>query len=256
MAQRLVDWLWFGNVWVSLAAAALCLASGRALGVAVPAPVAALSFCGTFSVYTIDRLRDLARDRETSPLRTAFVQARRGPLGVAAALSLAAAAGLGVALGPPVVLVCAAVLALGLLHRRLKRFALAKPVYLTLSWTAVAVGLPLAAAQGARSAVGGAGPGAVALVVAGTVLANVILSNLRDGEGLAVRLGRRRALALACVPLAAAAAVAALGPPALRALAWLPATTALAVALFRPGERYGMGVVDGALLLGALLALA
>jgi hypothetical protein len=41
-----------------------------------------------------------------------------------------------------------------------------------------------------------------------------------------------------------------------RPLAALPIAMGVALLGFRPSERYGAGVVDGALLVGALLALA
>ena len=74
--------------------------------------------------------------------------------------------------------------AFGFAHRRLKRWLVAKPLYLTLAWTAVAVALPAAHDPAARHV------GWAAAVVATAVLANVALSNLRDAEGLAGRHGR------------------------------------------------------------------
>jgi hypothetical protein len=92
-------------------------------------------------------------------------------------------------------------------------------------------------------------------VVGAAVLANVVLSNLRDREALAGRLGARRALPLAAAIALAGFAAALLAPPAVRPLAALPLAMAAAALRFRPSERYGALVVDGALLAGALVAL-
>src|SRR5205809_859503 len=97
----------------------------------------------------------------------------------AAAAALVAACSRGMGVEPAL---------LGLFHRRLKRWTPAKPVYLSCAWTAVAVALPAAHDPAARHAAWAAG------VVAPTILANVALSNLRDGEGFAGRFGRARTL--------------------------------------------------------------
>ena len=47
----------------------------------------------------------------------------------------------------------------------------------------------------------------------------------------------------------------ALAPPPVRALAAVPAATLASLLRFRPSERYGLIVVDGALLAGALVAI-
>jgi hypothetical protein len=83
-----------------------------------------------------------------------------------------------------------------------------------------------------------------------------VLSNLRDREALAGRLGANRALPLAGASALAGLAAALLGPAPVRPLAALPLAMAAAVLGFRPTERYGALCVDGALLAGALLALA
>ena len=117
-------------------------------------------------------------------------------------------------------------------------------------WTAVPVGLPAAADPAAQHL------GWVAAIVGATVLANVFLSNLRDREGLAARFGAKRTRRNAGIVLLAGLAAALLGPAAVRPLAALPVTMGAALLGFRPTERYGALYVDGALLLGALLALA
>ena len=93
-------------------------------------------------------------------------------------------------------------------------------------------------------------------MVGATVLANVALSNLRDGEGLAARLGQRRTLGVTTAILVAGGVGALLAPAPVRPLAALPVAMGVALIGFRPTERYGAGVVDGALGVGALVALA
>ena len=255
---RALDTFAFSSALVACAAAALTAAASRALGVAPEPAVLALAFCGTVVVYCVDRVRDLTRDAHTAPLRSAFVAAHRRPLLAAAALCACGALAAGVLAGARVIAVAGAVAAFGFAHRRLKRFVWVKPVYLTGSWTAVTVGMPAAAA----SAPSGSGNGRLDLarlaftlaIVSSSVQANVILSNLRDAEGIAGRLGAPRARGLAAAFCAGAIALALLGPSTVRALAALPLAMTCAVAAFRPGERYGSLVVDGALLLGGALA--
>ncbi len=254
-ALRAADAFAFSSALVACAAAALAAAAARALGTPPAPAVLALAFCGTVVVYCLDRVRDLARDVHTSPLRSAFVATwRRALLAAAAACAMGALAA-GVAAGARALAVAAGVAAFGLAHRRLKRFAWAKPLYLTGSWTAVAVGLPAAAAS-ARAPLDLARLGFALAIVSATVQANVILSNLRDAEGIAGRLGALRARTLAAAFCAAALAFAAWAPPEARALAALPLAMSAAVATFRSGERYGALAVDGALLVGALAAAA
>jgi hypothetical protein len=69
-------------------------------------------------------------------------------------------------------------------------------------------------------------------------------------------LGARRTRAVAGAILATGLGGALLGPAPVRPLAALPLAMALALAFYRPGERYGGLAVDGALLVGALAALA
>lgn len=249
--MRWIEGLAFSSLWVAAAAAALCAAAGRALGAPPDAALLGLAASGTLVVYGVDRLRDVERDRHTSPRRTGFVERWRPQLVALTALSAVAAASLAWRGGCEVLAVLAPVALLGLFHRRLKRFAWWKPFYVSGAWTAVAVGLPAAAADGAL-----AHPGWVAGVVAATVLANVIASNVRDDEAPSARFGPG-------VPLALARAIAllslflALNAPAPAApLALLPLATVAALAAFHPSELYGLLAVDGALLLGALASLA
>ena len=247
---RAFDALAFSSALVAAVAAALTAASAQAMGLSASPALLALAACGALVVYCVDRVRDADRDRAASPLRTRFVEAHRGALlalcGLAAGGALATAAHV----RGRVLLLAAVVAGFGFAHRRLKRLAWAKPVYLTGAWTAVAVGFP--AADGDAAAHVGWTLGAVAL----TLQANIALSNLRDAEALAAQLGGQRVLAIASLLLAGAGALALLGPPGVRPLACLPLALAPAVAAFRPGERFGAWAVDGALLAGSAAALA
>ena len=240
-------WVW-SSCWVATAAVALVGASSLAMGLEVSSAVAALAASGTLVVYTVDRLRDMERDRSTAPERSAFIERHQGVLRLQAGMALLVAAVSAAAAGPRVVALAGGVAVLGLFHRRLKGFAWAKPAYLTLAWTAVCVGLPAAHAGGARHLL------PVIAIVGLTVQANVALSNLKDDEALAARLGQRRVLGIATGLLALAGLCAALGPAETRPLLALPAAALPTVIWFRPTERFGGGIVDGALALGGGLA--
>ncbi len=246
--RSLVDAIAWSSAWVAAAAATLTGAAFLALGARPDPWVVTLAVTGTLVVYSIDRLRDLKRDRATAPERTAFIERFRSALMfqifAAAAFALLA----GWVAGPRVLAVAGAVAVLGLAHRRLKRFAWAKPAYLTGAWTAVCAGMPAASIGSAT------GLFPVALAIGATVQANVALSNLQDHEALAARLGRRRVLGLALLLLAVAAAAAWSGGAATRPLLALPVVSLPVVALFRPSERYGAIFVDGALVLGGAIA--
>ncbi len=249
MALAALDALLWSSLWLAAAAAAMTAAGSEALGVAPAPALLGLAFGGTLVVYVVDRLRDLERDRVSAPARAAFVARHRALLLALASGGGALAAGCALTLRPRALLITALVAALGLAHRRLKHHLLVKPAYLTFAWTAVPVGLPAAEDPGAQHVA------PAAFVVGAAVLANVALSNLRDGEGFAARLGRRRTFAVTAVVLLGGFAGALLAPAPVRPLAALPLAMGVALLGFRPSERYGAGVVDGALLVGALVAL-
>jgi hypothetical protein len=242
--RSVVDALAFSGVWVALAAATLTAAAGAALGRPASDAVIVLAFAGTLAVYTLDRL---------APARTAFVVRHRAALTTAGLVAGAVAALAGLDAGRAAATVAVVVLVLGMLHRRLKRVLLLKPAYLTASWVAVTVGLPALSAAAPPAA---ARLAWVVAVVALPVLANAIASNVRDGEGTATVIGVTRALAVAQAAAWAGVVVGALAPPPVRPLAAVPLVTAVALAGFRHGERYGLVIIDGALVVGALAALA
>jgi 4-hydroxybenzoate polyprenyltransferase len=247
---RAFDALAFSSALVAAIAAGLVAASARVMAIRPSPALLALAACGACLVYCVDRLRDAPRDRLNSPLRTRFVERHRSALLVLSGTAAAGALASAVHVSGRVLVLAAAVAAFGFAHRRLKHIPWAKPVYLTGAWTAVAVGFPAADAPAAAHL------GWTLPVVALTLQANIALSNLRDAEALAGRLGRPRVLGLAWLLLAAAAALAWLGPPGVRPLVWLPLALVPAVAAFQDGERFGAWAVDGALLAGSAAALA
>jgi len=239
----------FSSVWVAAAAAALVAASSRSIGTAIDPFTVGLAFCGTLVVYNVDRLRDIARDSHTAPHRTRFVKSHEGSLRTLTALGAATAFVLAVGAGREVIVLLLPVLAAGLLHRRLKRFAFAKPVYVTCAWLAVVVGLPWTRSPHAEHV------GWTLTVLGAAVLANAIASNVRDQEAGAARIGARAALGVAR-GLAGVAVILALAAPApVRILTPVPVATLLVLLAFQQEERYGLVVVDGALMAGAALAL-
>jgi len=248
MLKRAADALLFSSLWVSLAAAALTAAAARTQGVA-PVRVAALAGCATLVVYLIDRLRDLERDFQTAPERSAFVSSHRTLLIGAAVLATCGALGLTATLPWQALLAPVAAAPVAFFHRRLKRLDLAKAAYVTTAWVAVTVGLP-AGLGGARHTLW------VAAAIGLAVFANAIASNVRDDEAAAARFGTRRVLRVAYASAAGAAALPLLGPEPVRPLAAIGLLTGLALLGFRPSERYGLGAVDGALVVGGLVALA
>jgi hypothetical protein len=251
---RGLDALAASSVWVAFAAAALCTAAAEAMGLPPSRELAALAASGTFAIYNLDHLRDLERDRGTSPRRSAFVATHRRTLVGLTALAGVLAAALALRCGPSVVVLLAPVAGAGLLHRRLKRFGFWKPFYIAAAWTAVVVGLPaLGGALGAQAS--GAG-GWVAGLLFLTLLANAIASNLRDDEAVASRWGPAVPLRLARSGAGLAVVGGLLAPEAVRPLALVPAILLLALVFFRADERYGLVVVDGALGIGAVAALA
>lgn len=229
-----IDALLFSSLWVALAAAALSAASFHALG-AKPAPsIVALALLGTFAVYAVDRLRDLDRDGSTAPARSAFVARHRRLLKAISIASAFAAVFCAFRAGPRAIAIAAGVLVVGLLHRRLKRWSLLQPIYVVCAWLAVVVGLPVAATDGATRTVW------IAVVLAPALFANVAAPHA---------LGVARALAVLGVALAAFA------PEPVRPLGAIAVATGLALLRFRATERYVLGVLDGALVAGALVSL-
>ena len=116
---------------------------------------------------------------------------------------------------------------------------------------AVTAGLPSLAASSPSSLTG---VGWLIAVYTAAIASNVLASSLRGCDLAAASTER---LLLAAPTLAALGALlAAFAPPAIRPLVWVPLTQLAGLAAFKPSERYGLVVIDGALALGALASLA
>ncbi len=277
LALRFSDALSFSSGLAAAIGGALSLCASRLLVAPESARSAVLVVAGAFIIYSLDRLRDIERDIRTSPLRTAFVQTHRTILVAATGL-----AGLVLLLGlagapARTILLCTAIGGVGFFHRRLKGRAMLKTVYVSVAWTLGLIGLPVSAAPQTIRFESAAG---LALILLATLFANLIASNLRDDETEALRdqptralwiarlaalsgvaiallfsqlesqLGPERGLALGLVPGPEQGAARAIFPAV-----WIPVAELLALVRFRPTERYGHSIVDGALLFGALATL-
>ncbi|MBW2274403.1 MAG: hypothetical protein JRG96_14115 [Deltaproteobacteria bacterium] len=251
---RALDPLLFSSVWAACVAGSLALAASLAMELRPSLTVIGLATAGTLVVYNVDRLRDLERDRATAPLRSAFVERNRAHLvalvGAAAVLSLL----LALRMEPAVWLLCAAGLVLGLLHRRLKGWRAFKTCYVTAVWIGVVVGLPALAPQRGSEPESALHVAWVTASLGCSLGANLVASNLGQAGGYPGP-GRRAQLALAFALSVIAAGVASLGPGTVKPLAWVGIAEATSVLAWRPGERYGLAALDGALLGGGLAAV-
>ena len=216
------------------------------MGVSPPIAAIGIAASGTLFVYNIDRLRDLEQDFATTPLRSAFIVRHARAVAALTVVSAVAAAGFAAVLGWRALLLLLPALVLGLLHRRLKRVPYAKPAYITTAWLVVVVGLPASLAPSVAHAI------PVAAVLGLSIAANVIASNLRDRESHSPRAALHIARGLATAGVIAAL----LSPDPVTPLVGVPALTFAALLRRRLTERYGLLVVDGALLVGAAIAIA
>jgi hypothetical protein len=231
--------------------ASLSLVASRMLEAPQPLRWALLAAMGTFIIYNLDRLRDVERDRSTSPLRTAFVMRYRRLLYACAGLVSIGFAAILLSSPPRIILLCTAIGLVGLFHRRAKNAAATKSVYVSIAWVASCVGMPWLVSPSD----GNLAPW-VASVMLTSIVANLMASNLRDGKAGAIRgrtgpiLWGARAMTMIGFGIALAA------PDPGYALAWIPACQALPLAIFLPTERFGHLAVDGALFVGALATMA
>jgi len=252
LVVRAADAFAFSSGLAASIGASLSLVASGALGVSNPASWAFLAGSGTFIIYSLDRLRDLDRDRAISPLRTAFVLRNRPRLYAAVCIAAIGFVATLLLAPPSIILLCLAIGLVGLFHRRLKQAAALKTAYVSLAWVAGCVGIPWLASGHASG-----GPWIAGILLA-SLAANLIASNLRDGRGEAREPTDRgdtaQVLWLARGMAVLAITIALISPAALRALVWIPICEGLTLARFRPTERYGQIAVDGGLLVGALLA--
>ncbi len=244
--RPLADAFAFSSLLVATIGVALSSVASLALGAPRPLLWALLAGAGTFVIYNLDRLRDTARDHPRSPERTAFVEQHRRGLSLAVAL-VAIAFGVMLLESPPSVIgLCAGIGLVGLLHRRIKGSAILKTIYVSFAWVSSCVGIPWLGAG--RPSLG---PWLAAIVMP-ILAANLVASNLRDDENQI--LSGPPELVLWCARgLVLLALVLCLSAPArLTPIGWIALAEALVLLRFRKGERYGLLVIDGALLAGSL----
>jgi hypothetical protein len=206
-------------------AVALLHASGGSMGF-VPGPsLTAVVGLGTMAVYGFDRWAVHRRER---------------PIWALPALG---ATVLGLGLPMPAITILGAVCALALVHARLRELPWAKPLYISAAWLGVVVGVPWVLGDRAS-------PPGVALPIALAIVANVLACDAVDREAEAARLGPERVWWTARAVALAGVLVGWPGPGT-----WIPA--ALFVSLSRRPRSRDQAelLLDGALLVGALVAL-
>lgn len=247
----LFDTLVFSGVWAASVAAMLVCAASQALDGSPRWDVVALAFTGALVVYPLDRLRDLERDRARVPLRSTFVDRHQRRLQVLVGLASLASLALALRLDTAIWILCGGVFVTGLFHRRLKRIGHGKTIYVSIAWTIVVVGLPALVQRPFPSS----RLLWVTAVMFAAIFSNLVASNLAvkgergtSAENWPQPQGRWIALTSAVL----GTTFGLLGPaPALSAV---PCAQALALIRHREGERYSHGVIDGALLVGGLVA--
>jgi len=248
--RSLLEALVFSNLWMAAAAGALVAASSRGMGTAIRPEAVGLAFAGTLVVYNVDRLRDLHRDQFASPDRSEFVAKHDGRLIALTGAAAVASLYFLVCAGWSAALLLLPVFTAGLLHRRIKRFENLKILYIAAAWTCVGFGLPSILAPDAQNLHW------VAPILALTMIANVIAFNVRAEAAGVERVRRRYALQVAHVCAILGVALGALAPSPADALVSIPLATLLALVAYRPNERFSPLFVDGALLVGSLIAIA
>ncbi|MBW2540543.1 MAG: hypothetical protein JRF15_00505 [Deltaproteobacteria bacterium] len=248
--RSLLDALVFSNLWMAAAAGALVAAASRGMESAIRPEAVGIAFAGTLVVYNVDRLRDLHRDQFASPDRSAFVAEHDGRLTVLTAAAAIASLYLLTRAGWPAALLLLPVFAAGLLHRRIKRFENLKILYIAAAWTCVGFGLPAVLAPNPQH------PLWAAPILALTMVANVIAFNVRDETAGIERVKQRDALQVAHACAILGVALAAFAPSPADGLVAIPLATLLALVAYRPNERFAPLFVDGALLIGSLIATA
>lgn len=244
-----IDTVVFSSLWLAAAAGALVAAASLAMGIDSHPLAIGLAISGTLVIYNVDRLRDLDRDRRTSPARSNFILRHRTRLIGLTTAAAVTSAGLAVSAGQKAALTLAPVLLIGLLHRRLKKFPSTKAAYVTAAWLCVIVGLPWVLDPRAT------GIGWVAAILASSVGANAVASNVRDFETGGDHCGEKIALRSARAIAGLGVGLCVLAPDPVGSILTVPLFTLIALALFKSTERFGLFVVDGALLIGGLAAV-
>jgi len=191
-------------------------------------PLIAVTGLGTMAVYGFGR----------------WSVSRAGPPFWVLPAAPAAILGLRLPAGAIAILVC--VCALALVHARLRQLPWAKPLYITVAWISVVIGLPWV--------IRGPGPVPGALApLALAVVANVLACDAVDREAEAAQIDPRKVWWLARI-LALIGVVVGLMSPGAQATAAVPAILLLALIPWPASRQWAERGLDGALLAGALLA--
>ena len=213
------------GLFVAAVGVALLHAASRSMGFTPGPALTAVVGLGTLGVYGFDRW---AAQRTGRPWWI---------------LPVLPAGALGLTLPPDAIAILVLVCALALVHVRLRELPWAKPLYIALAWLGVVVGLPWVLA--------GEGPLPGVLVpVALAIVANVLGCDAIDREAEAARLAPVRVW---WVARAAALAGVVVGWPAPGV--GIPAAVLVALVPWPANRRWAEVGLDGALLVGALVAL-
>lgn len=247
-----LDALAFSSLLAAGVGFTLCLAVSASLAPlsgTAPWRNALLVAIGAFIIYTLDRLRDTQRDRSTSPTRTAFIERHRAGLTLALVAASVGFGGLLFSAPSHISMLCLFIGLIGLFHRRLKSGATRKSVYVSSAWILACVGIPWLTAgrppQGLWAAA----------ILFPVLLVNLIASNMRDDEHEWLRQHPDTLLTMTLLMAVFTVGLALFAPQPITPLVWIPIAEGAALLGFRKDERYGLLVIDGALLAGSLATL-
>ncbi len=254
----LIDVLNFASLWAAAAGFAMAGANLRLLGEPASPRLLGLVFFGTLCIYNLDRLRDVAQDESTSPLRSAFIREHHASLTRLAIGSGVLSGILAFSLGGRVVVLAGLLLLVGFAHRRLKRIPFAKGLYLTAAWLIAVVGLPLVLASGENSQSSQTTQTLqmglwIAAILGPAIFANITSASIRDSEDGTEVVGFQRALVAAQSIALFGVALGCFAPLPMRLLAATPLATLAVLIPFHPNEHYSLFVVDGALIASSCL---
>lgn len=252
--RQWLDALAYSSMLAASVAGALTAAATLALELPLLLSVIVLAISGTLVVYNIDRLRDLEYDRPHAPRRSAFIDRHRKRLGLLIILAAMVSGICALQLAPAAWGLCAGVLALGLMHLRLKHIRGIKTLYLTLAWLAVVLGLPL---LGSGSTAAAPSLYWIILIMGCAIASNLLASDFarRIPDESRRRIDDRSRIGSAIVIAGLGVGTALVGPDALRSLVFIPLAELLLLCRFREGEHYALVVIDGALFAGACGAI-
>lgn len=229
----------YSSVLAGVTGACLAAACASGLGAEVSPFAAAVIFCGSVGVYSLDRLRDRRRDFRHAPRRSEFVARHEEKLRVLCGLAFVLACGLTLWVGIEQSLGLVPVAALGFFHRRLKAWPFLKALYVALAWTVALLVVSYATGSSLEF-----WPG-VSLVLLLSIFANTSVS----GAG---GVNARRWPALGAALLAVL--VAGTADPPLTYLLPVPISAALAALAGLRSEWSRAVIPDGALACGAFAA--